>query len=778
MSNRDENQSLKLAFSLHRSGQFDDAARVYRKIIKRNPRQPHALHSLGIIEASRGNFDEAAHLMARSLAVQATNLDFVQNYATVLCQLGQFEAARKVCLNGLEIDGTNVYLLYVLAGTLLNQSQLRESLSTFDKLLSIEPNHVAAITERSTVLLEMKQLDSAQADIDRALSLNPHFAEAHANRGILYVHSKRYDEAIASFDRALSLDPNSGNAWVGRATVFFELKRYAEAGAAFDKALSLQPRSAEAWLGSGNVFFVLEGPGEALAAYDRAISLQPNLPEAWLGRGNALFDLNRREEALAAYERALAFKPDSAEAWAGCGNVFSALRRCDEAFAAYTKAFLFEPNLVGVEGARLHAGLECCDWENLDVDCKKLSESIRSNHANATPFDFLALSYSAEDQLKCSQLWVERKVSQSALPLWRQRLRGHDKIRLGYVSADFRQHPVGYLAVGIFECHDRSQFEVLGISIGPDDNSELRRRLERSFDKFLDWTALGADQIAERIAAEEIDVLVDLNGFTQNARPRIFARRPAPVQVNYLGYAGSMGAACADYIIADPILIPASHQDSYTEKVAYLPHALLPHDTASRPISDRKFERANFGLPERGFVFCCFNNAYKLNPTVFRTQMKLLRAAAAQGIESERLIFAKRMPSLGDHLARHRLADLFLDTLPYNAHTSASDALWAGLPILTQIGQTFAGRVGASLLMALGLPELIVESADQFENLAIELATEPERLAAIKNKLARNRLATPLFNTTLYTRHLESLYSAMHRRWQDGLLPDHIHVPP
>jgi protein O-GlcNAc transferase len=357
---------------------------------------------------------------------------------------------------------------------------------------------------------------------------------------------------------------------------------------------------------------------------------------------------------------------------------------------------------------------------------------------------------------------------------------------------------VADLVAGVFECHDRSQFEVFGISIGPNDKSEIRRRLERSFDTFIDAEALGFEEIAKRVRAEEIDILIDMNGLTQHARTELFACRPAPIQVNYLGYPGTMGASYMDYIIADPILIPASHRSGYVEKVVCLPYSYLPHDDTSRRISDRPLERGEFGLPGNGFVFCCFNNAYKLNPRLFRSRMKLLQAvegsvlwlsehsatardnlrkeAAAAGVNPDRLVFAGHVASSADHLARHRLADLFLDTLPYNAHTTASDALWAGLPVLTQIGETFAGRVAASLLSAIGLPELIVQTQEQFEGTAIELATQPEQMAAIKRKLAENRFTKPLFNTNLYTRHIESAFATMYQRHQDGALPGHIHV--
>lgn len=731
MPNRDEIQNLQLAFSLHRSGRFAEAAKLYRKVIKRNPKQPHALHSLGIIEAANGNLAEAARLMARSLSAEAANLDFMQNYATVLCQLGQFETARQVCISGLAIDGVHVYLLYVLAGTLLKLGQLEPSLAAYERLLQIEPNHVAAITERSSVLLQTGQLDAAQADIERALKLDPNYADAHANRGLLLKQLKRYDEAVAAYQRATALNPHSAKAWTGYAAIPFALNR----------------------------------PAEALKLYDKALELEPDSVEALQGRAHCLTNLGRHEDAAAAYERLHALKPD----------------------------------LPALAGLRLQASMHCCDWRDFDAQCARLIASIEADTDIVLPFDCLAIPSSLETRLKCSRSWTARNFAGAGEALWRGERYAHDRIRVGYLSADFRQHPVAYLTAGLFEGLDRSRFEVIGISVGPNDGSDIRVRLERSFDRFIDGVALSDEAVAERIRAEEIDVLVDLNGFTIHARTAILARRPAPIQVNYLGFPGTMGADFIDYIVADPVLIPPSHQHGYAEKIAYLPHSYMPHDPASRLISDREMQRAEFGLPDRGVVFCCFNAAYKFNPEVFRSWMRLLKAAggsvlwlaecnataeanlrrltAAAGVDPARLVFARRLPSAAEHLARLRLADLFLDTWPYNAHTTASDALWVGLPVLTRIGNTFAGRVAASLLTAAGLPELIVESIEQYESTAIALAAEPPRLAAIRARLAHNLPAMPVFDSRRYVGDLEAAYAEMHRRCQRGMRPEHIHVP-
>jgi len=795
MSNRDDAQSLQLAFSLHRSGKFAEAAKLYRKVIKRQPREANALHSLGIIEAAAGNLAEAAQLMARSVSVQATNIQFIQNYVTVLCQLGQFETASTACRKGLELDAANIYLLYVAGGALLKQGKFGEALATYDRLLALEPRHVPAITERGSVLLELGQHDAARESAERAIALEPNYAEAHLNKGILLGLARRHAEALAVFDTTLKLNPNLPYAWSGRGNVLFDLKRLDEARAAYERALALQPRLAEAWLGLGNVSFDLKRFGEALSAYDRATAVEPNLAAAWLGRGNVLFDLRRADEALAAYDKALSHDRNSAEAWVGRGNVFSILKRHAEAFAAYDKAFSLKPELTGLEGDRIRSRMQICDWGDLEAECDRLLRAVRDGKANTSPFAFLGTGASGADELACARAWATRRYPAPALPLSGTPY-AHEKIRIGYLSADFREHPVSYLIAGVFERHDRARFEITGISIGPADSSPIRHRLEKSFDKFIDASGLGIDDTARRVREEEIDVLVDLNGYTQNARTAILGRRPAPIQVNYLGYPGTMGAEYIDYIVADPVLVPEQHRAHYQEKVVWLPHSYLPHDAASRAISEQRVARHEFGLPERGFVFCCFNNAYKLNPRLFASRMRILQAvegsvlwlsrdndtavenlrkeAAAAGVDPARLIFADRVPSSSEHLARHRLADLFLDTLPYNAHTTASDALWTGLPVLTQVGETFAGRVAASLLTAIDLPELIAETEPQFERLAIEFATDPARLAAVAAKLAQNRFTRPLFDTSLYVGHLEQAYAAMLRRHREGLSPDHI----
>jgi protein O-GlcNAc transferase len=777
---------------------YDEAFAAYDKAISLKPGLAEVWFSRGDALVDLRRYEEALAAYDRSLSLKPDLTEVWLGRGNAFVGLRRYDEAIAAYDKAISL-GPGLAEAWLGRGNVsFDLKRYDEARIAYDKALSFKPDLAEPWLGHGNVFVHLRRHDEAFAAYDKALSLTPDLAGAWLGRGNVSLDLKRHDEAFAAFDKALSLKPDLAEAWLGRGNSFLDIRRHDEAFAAFDEALSLRPDLAEAWLGRGNVFADLKRHGEAFAAFDRALSLRPDLADAWLSRGNAFADLKHHDEAFAAYDKALSFKPDLAEAWLGRGNFFFDHKRYGEAFTAYDKALSFKPDLVAVEGARLYSRMLLCDWSHFEAERDHLVQSVRDGKANTNPFAFFGIGSSVEDQFKCAQSWARKLFPPADKSFWRGEPYKNSRIRIGYVSSDFRQHPVADLVAGVFECHDRSQFEVLGISIGPDDNSEIRRRLERSFDTFIDAAALGADELAKRITEEKIDILIDLNGFTQNARTEIFARRPAPIQVNYLGYPGTMGASYMDYIVCDPVLVPASHQGSYMEKIVYLPDSYLPHDAASRPISDQIFERTEFGLPENGFVFCCFNNAYKLNPHRFRAWMRLLKAvdgsvlwlsennatvvnnlrreAGVAGVDPDRLVFAGRLPSAAAHLARHRLADLFLDTLPYNAHTTASDALWAGLPVLTQIGETFAGRVAASLLTAAGLPELIVQTQEQYESVAIELATRAELMAAIKDKLAQNRLTKPLFDTKRYTRHIESAYLTMYRRYQDGLSPDHIHV--
>ncbi|HZQ11730.1 MAG TPA: tetratricopeptide repeat protein [Pseudolabrys sp.] len=680
----------------------------------------------------------------------------------------------------------------------LEQRDVAAAERFFRDTLKLAPRSIPTLNNLAIALHAQNKFADAALTAQQAIDIDPANLTAYAMLSTCRKAQDRYDDALAPLDKILEIDAANAEAHYGRAVILSRLNRDREALASFDRALAIQPGFAEAWSDRGRSLRRLKRHDEALSAYDKALAIKPGLAEGWLGRGNVLTELRRFDEALAACDKALALKPDLAEAWRSRANALTELKRFDEAFAAFDKALALKPDLVGIEGTRLHAKMLICDWRDFDAECERLVVGIRTRKANTDPFSFVGVVSSAAQQLECARTWIATNYRPSARPAWTGEVYRHERIRLGYVSANLHQHAISYLMEGVFANHDRTRFEVAAISIGDYGPRDMRPRMRDAFEHLLDGRSLSDAAIAQWIREKEIDILVDLNGFTGHARTGIFASRPAPIQVNYLGFPGTMGASYMDYLIADPTLIPDAQQADYAEKIAYLPHSYMPHDGEQRFIAERPLQRSEFGLPQDAIVFCCFNNTYKLHPHSFAVWMRILRrvgngvlwlsaanapatanlkkAAAAAGIDPARLIFAERVATSADHLARHRLADLFLDTLPYNAHTTASDALWAGLPVLTQIGATFAGRVAASLSNSVGLPEMIVTTAEAYEELAVELATRPDKLAAVKRKLADARLAAPLFDTGLFTRHIESLFRAMYERCQAGLPADHIRV--
>ena len=763
-----------------------DALPDFDRAIHLNPGYGEAFFNKAMTLLAIGRFDEAITSLDHAIGIKPDVVPVRMLRAKLLADLGRYEQALEAIDQLLALTPDLAEAWLGRTNILLGLKRYADALAACDRALSLKPDLGEAWHGRGNVLDALKRRDESLIAYDKALALNPNSAGAWYGRANVLGELKRPKEAIAAYDKALTISPTLAEAWNGRGNVLTELDLHDEAFAAFDRALSLQPGLAEAWLGRGNTFLKLGRYGDALAAYERALAGAGALAEAWLGQGNVYFECNRRDEADVAYDRALALNPDLAEAWRGRGNVAYESRRFDAALAAYDKVLKLKPSLKFVRGDRLHAKLQLCDWTNRDPGVADIGASTRAGALEVAPFSFLAFSSSAADQLQCARTFVADQ--RPLTPVWRGEIYSHERIRLAYLSADFRNQAVGQLTVGLYEKHDKSRFETTAISFGPDDRSPLRERIKSAFDHFEDVGHMTDDEVAKLMRSREIDIAVDLMGFTRYCRFGIVARRAAPVQVNYLGYPGTMGAGCVDYIIADPTVIPRDHQSFYGEKVVWLPDAYQANDD-KREISERVPPRQECGLPEGAFVFCCFNNTFKIAPEIFSMWMRLLaakpdsvlwlldanatvstnlrREAEKRGVSPGRLIFAPRAP-LPDHLARHRNADLFLDTLPYNAHTTASDALWAGVPLVTCLGSAFAGRVAASLLRAVGLEELVTTSLPDYESLALKLAGDPNYLASVKERLAANRRTHPLFDTAKFTRHIETAYIVMWERYQRG----------
>lgn len=649
-------------------------------------------------------------------------------HATILHRSGNIVKAIEIYRHIMQQYPKNVQVLCMLGTAEAQRGNFLESLDMLGNALKIYPNIPEAHYNQGFALQKLKRFDEAAHSYDRAIQLKPDYPEAHNNRGIALYNLRRFDEALHCYDRAVQLQPDFTEAHNNRGNALKELKRF----------------------------------DEALQSYDRAIQLKPDYPEVHKNRGVSLQELKRLDEALRSYERAIQLKPDN----------------------DFLLGFCFATKL------------SCCDWKNFDKNNEEILNGVINNKKVTSPFTTLLLADSPDIQKQSAQIWIKNTCfsTNSTNKLTKHPL--HDKIRLGYFSADYHNHPILHLMAEMFEGHDRSRYELYGFSFGPESNDPWRKRAQKSFDHFFDVRFMSDQDVSMFAQAHQIDIAIDLMGHTIDSRPNIFAGRAAPVQVNYLGYPGTMGAEFIDYIVADKTIIPESGRHHFTEKVVHLSDCFQAN-CRTRDISQKILTKAELNLPHDGFIFCCFNNNNKITPTMFDSWMRILRQvdesvlwlyvsnkwaegnlrmeAEKRGVNRERLVFAAKLP-VEEHLNRVRHADLFLDTFPYNAGTTASDTLRMGVPLVTRAGNAFAGRYAASLLNILDLSELITHSADEYEKIALDLAINRDRLQGIKEKLNANIQTSPLFDSERFTRHIEKAYELMYERYRNDLEPDHLVV--
>jgi predicted O-linked N-acetylglucosamine transferase (SPINDLY family) len=668
---------------------------------------------------------------------------------------------------------------------LADVQRLAEALQNYDKAIDLRPDYAEPLNNRGNVLAKLQRSDSALASYEEAIRVKPDYAQAHNNCANLLRALHRPAEALAHCEKAIALQPDYAEAFIGRGVALQDLKRPIEALASFDQAIAVDPENPDAHRHRGNVLKHLKRHREAIGSYDKTIKLRPGDLDAHHGRSLALYELRRSDEALASIDRAIALGPDNPGFHHNRSFILVDLKRFDEALASIDTAIGLDPEFPYALGQRLEIKLQMCNWDAWQETRDGVVSAVERGSRASIPFSLFGATDRGDIHQKCAELYVSDKfpprVMSTRVQAQRSPSVSQERIRVAYLSADFRNHATSHLMAGVFEHHDRKRFEIYAISFGRDDGSAMRARLNQSFEHLVDVRDMRDSEVAELLREREIDIVVDLKGFTRDCRPGILSYRPAPIQINYLGFPGTMGASYVDYIIADRIVLPENEQRFYSEKPVYLPDTYQCNDSRRR-ISERPLARAEAGLPDDEFVFCSFNHNYKINPEMFDVWMRtlqrmegsvlwLLRSnpaaernlrqeAERRGVSGSRLIFAPVLAH-ADHLARLRLADLFLDTLPCGAHTSASDALWAGLPVLTCWGGTFAGRVASSLLNAIGLPELVTESLDEYEARSLALAHDRALLADIKAKLARNRETHPLFDTVRFTRHLEAAYTRM-----------------
>jgi len=728
--------------------------------------------------------------------------------------MDEFEKAKNLFLAGIKY---------------LQNSQLHDAENSFLESLKLLPNRESSLNNLAATQIKLKKFDEAEINLKKIIGINDRSIDLWVNLGLLYLDKNQPMQAISFFENCIELDPQNIVAWkliaqtydenkwpnkaiscfkkilqishndldalIGIGAILNDLKEFDEAIRYHQLAIEAYPGSSSAYINNGVAFHGIKKFGEALHNYAQAIDLNPFDPEIFLNMGVTLQELKRYDEAISHYDKALSLKPDYAEGWSNKGNALNSLKRHSQSAKCYLKALEFKVDDSYLLGQAHHQMMLECDWTNYEKNINEIFHLVDERRKGAEPFGFQGIADTEELLKKCAEAYSNDKFP--ALDHLSEFIQyKHHKIRIGYLCGEFREQATSILMTRVWELHDKSNFEIFAFDNGWDDGSDYRQRIEKAFTKIFDISDTSDLEVAKLIQANEIDILVNMNGFFGAERQLVFSYKPAPIQVNYLGFPGTIGIDYIDYIIADKVVIPERSRRHYIEKLAYLPNSYQANDD-KRKISDSKFSRVQLGIPEDAFVFACFNNNYKITPAIFDSWMRILshtpgsvlwlladnpkamdnliREAAARGIDCLRLIFANRLP-ISEHLARHGLADLFLDTLPYNAHTTCSDALWAGLPVLTLMGHTFPGRVAASLLSAVGLSELIANTQEEYVSLAIELATNRKKLDGIRERLAKNRLTAPLFNSTLFAKNLETVYIKMYERHLEGLLPECINI--
>lgn len=650
-------------------------------------------------------------------------------------------------------------------------------------ILKLKPKDLVALQVHGLSLAMQGRLADSVAPLLMALQQDQNNPELLSNLAKSQHGAELYVDAIQTYKKLDKLIPGNFQILTDMGTNYAKLKNYDEASKLFECAIQINSEYFLTWSNRGNLLSELGFMSDALISYEKALSLNSNYAETWTNYGNALFDMGRFQEARLAHEKSLSLNPVYAEAWSNYGNTLSELKDSG-GYEAYKKAYSLKPEHPFLIGQLLMSASSRCDWIISEEISKKVITVTEGLGEAAHPFVLLQTNAPAQLQKLSAQTFIKKYASNfSANPIsTKLSAEKKEKIRIGYFSSDFKDHPVGILMENVLRFHDRSKFEIYGFFSNAVTGDGQEQKLKQLMSQTINIFGLDCDAALELIRAQQLDIAIDLNGHTSGARTALFARQLAPIQVNYLGYAGTSGADFYDALIADRLVIPPESQVHFSEKIFYLPNSFFPVDTS---IPYESFgeapSRASQGLPESGFVFACFNNAYKITPAIFTIWMNLLKEipgsvlwlskpplaeaianlqseAASRGVDSSRLIFASRTPGRKEHLSRLRLADLFLDTPNYNAHATAADALWAGLPLLTLIGETFAGRVAASQLNALGLNQLIVDSEQKYFDKAVELASKPELLKNIRYLIQANRFSSPLFDTKKYVKDLEAIY--------------------
>jgi protein O-GlcNAc transferase len=756
----------------------------FRNALRHGARHGLVHMRLGLALGSQGKLAEAVSALRKAVALAPDDPDVHLNLGNALAQSGDTDGAIACYRKVLELQPQHVDARFNLGTLLRRVGRLDEAVSEYLAALAQSPDYADAHTNLGLAYADQGRTEEAIRCFERALKIDERHTSARNNLGNIFLAQGRRDEAIACFAEALRYDPHHVEACVNLAAIRHDEGDMAAAEALYERALRASPRDADAHRGLAKLLMLQGTAAGALGHLKRVVELRPDNAESWQDLAAAFSQCGDFARAEGHYRRALALQPDDPDLHYGLGEALKVQGQLAEAARLQERALALKPDFFPALGSLVHLRQHMCAWEGIDALWQRVSgDAVGKAGSGISPFSLLSQPTAAQTQLVCAKTWANERFA--ALARVRERLAfdfssrrsPHERLRVGYLSWDYHRHATAYLIAELFDLHDRTRFEIFAYDYGPDDGSAIRERIVRSCEHFVVLSGASDIAAAQRIYADDIDVLVDLKGYTLAARTEIMALRPAPIQVNWLGYPGTMGAPFIDYIVADPFIIPAGSESDYSEEVVRLPGCYQINDrhreVAATP------SRGECGLPDDRFVFCCFNVSYKILPETFALWLRIMHAvpgsvlwlldtnqwaianlrsaAQAAGIDPERVLFAPRRP-LAEHLARYHVADLALDTFPYTSHTTASDALWAGCPLITREGDTFASRVAGSVVRNAGLPELVVRSDEECERLAVHLASHREELTALRARLAEGRSACPLFDTPQFVRDLERAY--------------------
>ena len=781
------------AYQLQEGGRLKDAEQIYSNLLEISRSHVGAKTMLGIIYIQTERDDEGIKLLKSSLKKDPKQFWAHNALGAGYLNKKQYQEAIFSFNKAVILKPNYIEAYFNLAKTYSELHKFEEAITHYLKCIEIDPSYPSPYNNLGSIYLkDLNEYERSASNFQKYVDLVPSSNEGFAGLAKALEKLDRHEEALASYAHAIQLKPDFSIAYHNQGVILDKLDRHEEALASYAHAIQLKPDDPNNYFSQGVVLAKLGRHEEALASYAHAIQLKPDFSDAYYNQGVILHNLKRYEDARASLGLAIQFKPDFCEAYHQLGKTLDTLTCYDAALACFAHAIQLKPETDYLLGDYMHAKKNLCDWADFDSWISKLKNQLKNNKL-ISPFQCASLIDNPMLQKQATEN-SQRDIRQvrskfSAIRKYQE----HKKIRIGYFSPDFRGHPVSFLTAELYEVHNRDQFEITAFSFAHTPQDPMTKRLINGFDHFIDVTEMTDEKIIELAREMEIDIAVDLTGFTGAGRLEIFLMRVAPIQISYIGYLGTMGAEHYDYLLADHFLIPHSKQLFYSEKIAYLPSYQV--NDSKYVISERQYSRKELELPEKAFIFCCLNNTYKISPATFDGWMRIMHAvddsvlmlyktseiapknlraeALSRGIDPDRLVFVGAIP-LPEHLARYRVADLFLDTLPYNAGTTASDALRVGLPVLTQAGDSFASRMAGSILTALGMSELITVSPIEYESVAIDLATNPARLTAIKAKLMRNIASSGFFNAQPFAQHIEILYKEMYRRHQVGLAPDHI----